>query len=64
MKRTKATIAHEAVTAARNIIELLYSKGGFEFEDDRIQQIGYRINDICVFFSALEEEEIENEKNA
>ena len=64
MKKTKAYIAHEAVTTARNIVEALYAEGVQDFADERIRDCFYQLNDICITFTAIGEEETKNEEDA
>lgn len=65
MKKTKAYIAHEVVTMARNIVEALYAEDVLEFADDRIEKCFYALNDICITFTGIwKEEEKEDEKDA
>lgn len=65
MKKTKAYIAHEVVTMARNIVEALYAEDVLEFSDEKIEKCFYALNDICIAFTRIWEEEAkEDEKDA
>lgn len=62
MKKTKARAAELAVIAARDIIEQLYSTGVWEFEDVRIRDIAYSLNDSCITLGEIRKEEEGNDE--
>ena len=60
MKRAEA--AYKAVQAARDILEALYSVDVWTFDDKRIRDIAYGLNDMCIALSKIRDEEERNDE--
>ena len=63
MKKTKAGAAYWAITAARDVVENLYSEEVLIFEDKRAEEIFYALNDVSIKMRDIWDEELGVEKN-
>ena len=49
-KKDKYELADNTLIHARDVIEMLFATGTWEFEDKEIRDIAYALNDFCIIF--------------